>query len=551
MVVSLLSSGEETVPAQIGSYRIEETIAVGGMGVVYKAWDEVLGRRVALKTFPRGVPIDGESRERLKREGTALGHLQHPNIVAIFRMDEDAGELFLVMEYVDGKTLEATLAALPDRRMPLEEALPLFEQLLDALEYVHGNGIVHRDLKPSNVMVCGGGAKLIDFGIALLAGMPRMTSSMTLLGTPAYMSPEQLEAKDVDRRSDIYSAALVLYRVLTGNDPFVAREYLAQIHERLLGPPDPKSVVPDLPAGVCEALAKAMSHDPAGRFRSVAEFRDALRDGAAGFLGLVATDEPEVVEATDAVPEAPPEPRPPRVMASAGMYALYGVCAAGAAYALWLQLNAPAVVQGPPTPVKRAGIVSPSPPITITVAPAPAPAPAALDKADPPITKTEKPPEETEAERAARLRRALDLLRSEIKALFPPIEADVGAEDYLSATRRLDDVAARVAPHAADLLQESDEIRRLRELVRKGEADKALWDSRIGDVRVAINEGRFAEAEDMAKKHLKESAVPPAIGAQMRELQQKAHEGVLKSWQGTTYGTTTNAIRKPSSPPRN
>jgi tRNA A-37 threonylcarbamoyl transferase component Bud32 len=544
-------------PAQIGSYRIEETIAEGGMGVVYKAWDETLGRRVVLKTFRRNLAITVETRERLMREGETLGRLRHPNIVAIFTIDDDGGELFLVMEHVEGKTLDETIAALPDGRMPVDDALLLFEQLLDALDYVHGNGIVHRDLKPANVMVCDGRAKVIDFGIALLAGMPRLTSSATLLGTPAYMSPEQLEAKDVDRRSDIYSAALVLYRMLTGNDPFVAREYLAQIHERLVGPPDPKSVVPDLPAGVCDALTIAMSHDPAGRFRSAAEFRDALRDGAAGFLGVVAATEPEVVPANEEpVPEPVPEAVP--VKTSIAPY-LYGLCAAGAAYALWLQLNVPSAETGPPVRAKRASLFVQTPPVDPEKLPSIAIS-AVPVKADPPIAPiVEKAPEkvpqkapgETETERAARLRRELDALRGEIDALLPPIEADIRTEDYASATHRLDDAGARVQPRATELRQETDEINRLRTLAVKGQADKALWDSRMSDVGAAIDEGRFAEAEGIAKKHLKDPAIPAAIAGQMRQFQQKAHEGVLKSWQGTTYGTTTNAIRKPSSPPRN
>jgi hypothetical protein len=546
------------VPAQIGSYRIEEKIAEGGMGIVYRAWDEALGRRVVLKTFLRNLPIAVETRERLIREGEALGRLQHPNIVAIFTMNDDAGELFLVMEHLEGRTLEATISALPGGRMPLDDALPFFEQLLDALEYVHGNDIVHRDIKPSNVMVCGGRAKIIDFGIALLAGMPRLTSSLTLLGTPAYMSPEQLEAKDVDRRSDIYSSALVLYRVLTGNDPFIAREYLAQIHERLLGPPDPKSIVPDLPAGVCDALAKAMSHDPANRFRSAAEFRDALRDGAVGFLHVVAATEPEVVAASDEVPESPLELPAPEVKSSVGPYVLYGACAAGAVCALWLQLKVPAAQQGPPVRFKRADSVFQTPPVdpaklpavAISVAPAPA------VKPDPAIAHIvekahENVPEETETERAARLQREIEALRSEIDALLPPIDADLRTQDYASATHRLDDVGARVQPHAAELRQETDEINRLRGLVVKGQADKALWESRLGDVRTAMDESRYAEAEGIAKKHLEDPDIPAAIAAQMRQFRQKAHEGVTKSWQGTTYGTTTNAIRKPSSPPRN
>ncbi len=297
-------------PSQIGSYRVDKKIAEGGMGVVFLAWDDVLGRKVVIKTFRRGLPMSADLRERLIREGKAHGPLQHENIAAIYAMDQQDDELYIVMEHLDGKTLEAMLTALPEGRMTLDDALPLFEQILNALDYVHANGIVHRDLKPSNVMVCNGRVKVIDFGIALLAGMPRLTSSATLLGTRIYMSPEQLEAREVDRRSDIYSAALVLYRMLTGHDPFVATEYLAQVHERLTGPPDAKTIVPDLPAGVCDAMDKAMSHDLSGRFRSAAEFRNALREGAEGFLG-VAAEEPEVVGPAEAVPVQPPREPPP------------------------------------------------------------------------------------------------------------------------------------------------------------------------------------------------------------------------------------------------
>ena len=537
---------------QIGSYRIDETIAVGGMGVVYRAWDDALGRAVAIKTFRRDLPIAAELRERLVREAKAHGLLKHDNIVTIYTMDEDDGELFLAMEYLDGATLEATLAALPDGRMAADDALPLFHQLLDALEFVHGNGIVHRDLKPSNLMVCGGRVKLIDFGIALLAGMPRLTSSLTLLGTPAYMSPEQLEGKDVDRRSDIYSAALVLYRMLTGNDPFTAKEYLAQVHERLLGPRDPRIIVPELPPGVCAALAKAMSHDPADRFRSAAEFREALHGGGVGFLH-VPEDEPDEVG-----PDLPPDPPPPPPEPKPYVWrlVLLAVCGLGAVVALVLQLQRPLTTLPPPHVTPKMITYQPQPPPQITVTQAPATA-----KPDPKIVVISAlpPAQETEAQRMERQRRELEALRKEIDGMFPAIEADIRIKDFTSATHRLDDVASRVHPHAGELWQEFNEIQRLRDAVSNGIADanrtaqqEALWESRLANIENAITRNRYPEAKTMAQALLAEPNVPAGVAARAQRFNQQAQEELKKIFkEGTTVGPTTNSIRKSSSPPRN
>jgi len=539
------------VRTQIGSYRIDDTIAVGGMGVVYRAWDDALGRVVAIKTFRRDLPIAAELRERFVREAKAHGLLKHDNIVTIYTMDEDDGELFLVMEYFDGVTLEAALAALPDGRMAVSDALPLFYQLLAALEFVHGNGIVHRDLKPSNLMVCGDRVKVIDFGIALLAGMPRLTSSLTLLGTPAYMSPEQLEGKDVDRRSDIYSAALVLYRMLTGHDPFTAKEYLAQVHERLLGPRDPKGIVPELPPGVCSALAKAMSPDPADRFRSAAEFREALRGGDAGFLHLPEEKPDEIEpELTQGSQIPPPKPKP-----YVWRFVLLAVCMLGAAVALVLQLRRPMPALTPPR-VSRARIVyqPPAPPqITVTQAP--------VAKPDQKIVIISAPPpaQETEAQRMERQRRELEALRKEIDGMFPPIEADIRIKDFTSATHRLDDVASRVQPHAGDLWQEFNEIQRLRDAVRNGIADvarvaqqEALWESRLATIENAMSRNRYPEAKTMAQALLAEPNVPVGVAARAQKFSQQAQEELKKIFQeGAKVGPTTNSIRKSSSPPRN
>lgn len=536
------------MPKKIGPYRIDDEIAQGGMGVVHKAWDDVLGRWVAIKTFRRDLPIAAELRERLVREGKAQARLQHPNVVAIHTMDEHDGELFIVMEYLEGKTLEDVLGGLPDGRMALDAALRLFDQVLDALDYVHGNGIVHRDLKPLNLMVCDGRVKLMDFGIALLAGMPRLTLSPKLLGTPDYMSPEQLEGRDVDRRSDLYSAALVLYRMLSGSDAFTGSEWLAQIHARLLGAPDLRTFVPDLPLGVCNAIAKAMSHDPANRFRSAAEFRDALRDGAEGFITVPAPEpEPELVAEPEPVTPAPLEPPAPQlwIYAVALMFAAVVV-----AWGIWKLRQIPLPAQQPE--VKRADIVYVPPPVELSTAPPPPP-PVTTTKTET-VVIIKEPPKETEAQRAERL----NAVRTEIDAGFPAVEADIRMGDFNSAERRLDQLAAKIpAELAADLWQERDEIERLRTEVRNAEADRnrraqqeALWESRIDDVESAINGDHFAEAQEIAKKLLRDPAIPSAVVPRLQQLQQKAKDGIRKSWEGSTVSTTTNVVRKPSSPPR-
>ena len=536
---------------QIGSYRIDETIAVGGMSVVYRAWDDALGRPVAIKTFRRDLPIAAELHERLVREAKAHGLLKQDNIVTIYTMDDDDGELFLVMEYLDGATLDATLAVLTDGRMAPADALPLFYQLLDALEYIHANGIVHRDLKPSNVMICGDRVKVIDFGIALLSGMPRLTSSLTLLGTPAYMSPEQMEGKDVDRRSDIYSAALVLYRMLTGRDAFTAKEYLAQVHERLLGARDAKSIVPELPPGVCAAVAKAMSHDPADRFRSASDFRDALRGGDAGFLHLPENEE-EKAEAGPS-PE-PPIPPPPEPKPYVWRLVLLGVCGLGAVVALVLQLQQPLTTPPPPR-VNPAHIdyqLPPPPQITVTQTPAVKPTPQIVVIPGPP------PAHETEAQRIERERSEVEALRKEIRGMLPAIEVDIRMKDFTSATHRLDDVASRVQPHAGVLWQEFNEVQRLRDAVRNGIADverghqqEAIWESHAADLEAMIGAGQFAEAQGIAEKRLKDPTIPPVSVGRIQRLLEKAREGLKTIWKTTTVGPTTNSIRKSSSPPRN
>jgi serine/threonine protein kinase len=524
------------------------------MGIVHAAHHLQLDERVALKVLRANMATDAEAVKRFAREAKAAAKIKNEHVARVF----DVGVLpdnrpYIVMEYLEGEDLGSWLAA--RGALPFDEAIEFILQACEALAEAHSIGIVHRDLKPSNVMVCDGRAKVIDFGIALLAGMPRLTSTAKVIGTPAYMSPEQLEGKNVDQRSDLYSAALVLYRMLTGIDAFVPKEYVAQMYERLIGPRDAKSIVPALPAGVCHAMAKAMSHDPANRFRSAAAFREALRDGAEGFLHVL-------IPADDVLPmEHVPAPLPPRVSQPKTLFwrwvsVVAAASALGVAFAAWQVLKAPPPAH-PPQLVNRVEPVYPQPPIILAEIPIVAISRPTV-KPDPPVAPpVVRPPEETEAQRAERRRRELDALEKELAAAFPPIEADIRQGNFRSATQELDDIASRVRPHAAELPQAASEIERLRDAVRNAEADKgwraqqdALWESRLNDIRSAVQAGEFGEAQGTAARYLKLADIPAPIAARMQQLLQQAREGMPKSWQSTTVSTTTNTVRKPSSPPR-
>jgi len=264
----------------IGKYRIVGHVGRGGAGIVYRAIDETLHREVAIKTLNPDL-ANTEVMKRFRAEATILAKLNHPHIATIYELFRSENDLLMVMELVRGETLDRLAQRVGP--MPAEAAAYLVDSMLSALEHAHREGVVHRDMKPANVMVTeGGGVKIMDFGIARVLGAEQMTIDGRLMGTPAYMPPEQVLGKEVDGRADLYSVGVVFYRLLTAALPFNAETALAMMQRQILEPPTPLHVhrqgLPDW----CDAiLRRALAKEPADRFQTAEAFREELRRATA------------------------------------------------------------------------------------------------------------------------------------------------------------------------------------------------------------------------------------------------------------------------------
>ena len=258
---------------RFGRYEILSELGRGAMGVVYKACDPKINRVVAVKTVSlAGQPPEEEReyRERFLREAEAAGRLSHPGIVTIFDVGEEPETRvpYIVMEFVGGQSLDKLLSQ-DDHKLPLETALQLTIELAEALDCAHGQGVVHRDLKPANILLTEDGhAKIADFGVAKL-NLANHTHAGRAYGTPAYMSPEQLNGEAVDGRSDLFSLGVILYTVLTGYRPFQGNSALTVSFKVVNHEPVPATVLDtELPQGLDHIITRAMAKDPAERYQS-------------------------------------------------------------------------------------------------------------------------------------------------------------------------------------------------------------------------------------------------------------------------------------------
>ena len=266
---------------ELGRYQVLERLGRGGMAEVYKGYHPKLDRHVAIKIL-HGYLAEGEDfLARFEREARAVANLRHPNIVQIFDFDVHDEQYYMVMELIEGGTLtEWSKKEIGD--IDLRTILNIMEQVASALDYAHNQGIVHRDIKPSNILVNeNGGIFLTDFGIARIVSgsQTQFTATGALIGTPAYMSPEQCRGEEISQVSDIYSLGIILFELLTGQQPFEAKTPLSVLQKHIKEPiPNLRLHRSDLPPTIDLVIAKTLAKQPADRYQTAGEFVSALRE---------------------------------------------------------------------------------------------------------------------------------------------------------------------------------------------------------------------------------------------------------------------------------
>jgi serine/threonine-protein kinase len=420
----------------IGKYRIVGQLGRGGAGIVYKAVDETLGRDVAVKMLNPDLG-DTEVMTRFRAEATILARLNHPQIATIFELFRADADLLMVMEFVRGETLDK----LSERLGPIEpeRAAYVIDLILSALEHAHRAGVVHRDVKPANVMVTAeGGIKIMDFGIARVLGAEQKTVDGRLMGTPAYMSPEQVLGEEVDGRADLYSVGVLLYRLLSGTLPFKADSALAMLQRQIRDEPISLHLQrPELPEWCDQIVQRALMKEPADRFQSAEEFREALARAtgplpAADLAKTFAAAAPSAPGPTDTIDlsraEALAEAAAPAVAVRrkqpsgfAMAYSLVTVLTIAVAFAAYV------IVRGADS---EATIDAPPPPLSPTLPAAEAlPAPAVVEVPEP------EPALESDEPASA--------------AVKPRIEKSAPVDQHASAPRRIE-----IAPKADPIVAE-------------------------------------------------------------------------------------------------
>ncbi|MCL5288293.1 MAG: protein kinase [Acidobacteria bacterium] len=264
---------------QIGRYEIVEELGQGAMGAVFKARDPMMDRVVAVKTILASAltgPLAGDYRERFFREARAAGRLAHPGIVTVYDVSEQEGTPFLVMEFIEGRTLEKILES--GERFDAERVMDIGQQLAEALDYAHKGGVIHRDIKPANIMMTADGRpKITDFGVAKLTAA-QVTTTGQLLGTPAFMAPEQFTGAPIDGRADLFALGVMLYWLATGDRPFTGETLMAMSYKIVhTEPVPPRKINPAIPRDLENVILKCMEKDPAERYQSGETLANDLR----------------------------------------------------------------------------------------------------------------------------------------------------------------------------------------------------------------------------------------------------------------------------------
>lgn len=309
----------------MGPYRVLAVVGSGSTGIVFRAEDPQLRRQVALKVLRPAAASSAESRRRFLREARAVAGLDHDHIVTIFHVGEDRGSPWLAMKLLRGESLKDRLGG-ADPCLPTDRMLRIGEEVADALAAAHASGLIHRDVKPSNILLEEGTdrVKLIDFGLALADdGEGQLTRTGCVVGTPAYMAPEQADGGVIDHRSDLYGLGCVLYRGSTGRLPFEGATYMEVFFaQRTQSPKHPREIDPSLPQEFCDLIMALLARDPNDRPSSATAVRDALRELRSRMPRPTPTPTPPPAPAFDAaatvvgintasMPALPREPQAP------------------------------------------------------------------------------------------------------------------------------------------------------------------------------------------------------------------------------------------------
>jgi tRNA A-37 threonylcarbamoyl transferase component Bud32 len=397
---------------RIGRFEIVRELGRGAMGIVYHAVDPNIGRAVAIKTIRlsdiRNNKEQTKLRDRLFREARSAGSLSHPGIVTIYDVDQEGDTSYIAMEFVDGPTLDDVMSG--DEPLTGAQVFGVLGQTAVALDYAHSKGIVHRDVKPANIMIApGGAAKITDFGIAKINAAEQFTLTGAIVGTPHYMSPEQVQGKPVDGRSDQFSLAVIAFEMLTGEKPFAGEHLTAMVFKIVAEPPpSARRINPSLTPAIEAALLRGLAKKPEQRFATCSEFVDGLEKACAaspGWKALARGGCLEAVTVADGPPVAPLAPpkrtrrrtattaettAPKRtgfgsflaaVLVAAGLLALIGWQAAP-----WLQQSACTQSSAPKTAAEKPPEPQPVvPPVT-------APPLALEDKKPSPLAAVNPPP---------------------------------------------------------------------------------------------------------------------------------------------------------------